>query len=105
MTPKERREARRQAIGNFVLDFGIYLFALAGVWFSDMILAYSSGTSYAMGDWQWWQLIAAILIAFIVCAALDSKGDAVGKRKNFYRRAINALSQGFMWRSVMGLGK
>lgn len=92
-SPKENRDARRKTFRNFVLDFGIYAFCLAGVLITRII------PDFTMVDIQPHlpsipEFFTAAVVAIIVVLIGERSGDLEGKRTKFGRRAKTAFLLG-----------
>lgn len=92
----------QNAVIDFLADFGVYLFAIAGVLASKWIPAFRRGDAVDLGAIGVGQLVVAGVIAFSVTFGLEAGGDTKGKRRNFKRRAANAMAQGVMWQTLIG---
>jgi len=85
-----------------LLDAGIYVFILAGIVLSRYLPQFKSGEPLVWVPVTWLRMVMSMLVAFMIVGSTDFGGDE-GKRKprNFVRRAAFALSQGFMWETVI----
>lgn len=91
-----------EAIANFLLDFGIYAFAVVGVLTSKYITEFRAGSPISFETLGLPSVIIACVIAFIVSFGMDIDGDTEGLRKNWKRRAAFALSSGIAWYTIVG---
>jgi hypothetical protein len=74
-------------------DFGVYLFCLLGTIVTKVIPDFSADpVVIVLPTWQ--ALIVSAVVALIVMAIGESRGDLLGKRKNFKRRAMTAFLLG-----------
>lgn len=85
------------------LDFGIYLFSLAGVLLSRYLPAFHAGEDFILTLPSSGRLVMSMLVAWLVVFGFDAGGDIHSKRDRFVRRAAFALSQGFMWTTIIGV--
>lgn len=88
-----------RSVINFFLDFGTYLFSVAGLMLSDEFREYEqtgavSGISVPNPP----TLIVGCAVAFVALYLFDHGGDAETRRKRFPKRAAFALGLGLMGR-------
>ena len=83
-------------------DFGVYLFCVIGVLASRWVPLFRERQSIPIADIGWGEIAFAAVIAFVVVFGFDLEGEPEGRRAAFKRRAAFALSQGFMWDTIVG---
>lgn len=84
------------------LDFGVYLFCVAGVLASQYLDAFTAQQRIDLSTLSMARVGLAMLIAFALIARDEWGADRKGRRSNWLRRAQFALGQGFMWQTIMG---
>lgn len=96
---------------TFTLDFGVYMFCVAGVFFSRYLPAFYAGDDIDLKMPAIGNIILSLLIAWTITFSQEHRKPSSDispekareiKREHFVSRANFALAQGFMWQSVMG---
>ena len=102
-----RRDARLLVLKNLLLDFGVYLFVLAGIILSRYMPQFQSGERLVWIPMSWVRMAISALIALMIVGSVDldidrdaSKGKRKGRR--VLARISLAISQGFMWQNIIG---
>ena len=103
----ERRAARAVVLKNLALDFGVYLFVLAGIILSRYMPQFRSGDQLVWIPMSWVRMAISAMIALMIVGSVDFDIDrdaSKGKRKSrrVLARITLAISQGFMWQSIIG---
>ena len=101
--PTVQRQSRWTVIFGFLLDFGVYLFIFAGIFLARYIEDFKAAAVMSFADWTWHRTVFGMLIAFMIVGGVDL-GGGIGKRRwrRWLARASLAMSQGFMWETIIG---
>lgn len=102
MTKVRRREIAEQVFDGF-LDFGVYLFAVAGVFFSRYLRDFANRREVVI-EWVWWELVLSAVCAMATETWMDYGGDPKGKRRAWLKRAKSSLLAGMGWQQIVGIG-
>jgi len=99
-------------LGDILDDVLAYILTVVGILFSNVIPLLKSNETIML-DMGWMRIVAACIVALLFVSNQETLGKVEGetkqkakegKRANFKKRMINALSQGFMWSQVMNIG-
>jgi hypothetical protein len=78
---------------NIWKDFGVYLFCLLGTLTTKAIPDLTAtDAQIVLPTWQ--TIVVSMVLSLVVVAIGESKGDLLGKRANFRRRAFKAFLLG-----------
>ena len=104
MSP-DAKQLRKSKILYFIDEFSILLFALAAVVISEAFIMRAKGqmatTDVIYLDWL--NLVISAMLALISYGSLHTQWKYNDKSKPaYYKRVISAVSNGVMWRTIMG---
>lgn len=100
-----------KALGDILDDVLAYVLTVVGILFSNVVPMLKTNEPIVI-DIGMMRIVAACIVAILFVSNQESvheidgetKAKAKeGRRKNFKKRMINALSQGFMWSQVMNM--
>lgn len=93
----------KEKLLNFLDGFVMYLFTLAGVFFSKYFPMLREGIEFEI-SFSSGRFITTCMMAFMLLTAAENLGGSnkAGKRKRFLWRAISALTYGAFWYNVIG---
>ena len=92
-------------------DVLAYVLTVVGILFSNAVPLLKNNEPLIL-DMGMMRIVAACIVAILFVSNQESVGETEGetkakakegRRKNFKKRMINALSQGFMWSQVMNM--
>ena len=98
-------------LADILDDVLAYILTVVGILFSNVVPLLKSNEPLSI-DIGAMRIVAACIVALLFVSDqekigatdIDTKAKAKeGKRANFRKRMINALSQGFMWSQVMNV--
>lgn len=98
-------------LADILDDVLAYILTVVGILFSNAVPLLKSNEPLDL-DMGTMRIVAACIVAILFVSNQESVGEVEGetkakakegRRKNFKKRMINALSQGFMWSQVMNM--
>jgi len=105
LTPRERQEKRKEQWKDFFVKFGVWLALAIGVAADQVFpgLDFKAGKmDVTMKPLYFQNILASLVVALILYAWMERKGEFEGKRKNVGRLIRSAFFLGFFCMEVLG---